>query len=313
MPLPHVTILMCTRNGAPFIEAQLGSLDGQSHGDWSMLVADDRSGDATAAIVDNWIAGAGAGRARRVNVDGHGIAANYLELLARTGPEDGAIAFCDQDDIWLPHKLQRALDRLAVVPRPDLPAAYACRSLVFHGHPGDAHPSRAPRRPPGFGNAMVQNILGGHALVLNAAAAALLRETVPAAVAARVPFHDWWAYLVLSGAGAHIVLDDEPGVLYRQHGANVLGDNQGPRAALTRARMIAARRYRGWLDRNFAGLEASAATLTPQNAAQLRRVVAWRARRGLPRLLYGPGRLGLYRQGVIDGIALSVMARTGWM
>jgi glycosyltransferase involved in cell wall biosynthesis len=313
MPLPHVTILMCARNGAPFIEEQLESLDRQSHGDWSILIADDRSSDATATIVDDWIAGAGAGRARCANVGGRGIAANYLELLARTGPEDGAIAFCDQDDIWLPHKLQRALERLAAVPRPDRPAAYACRSLVFHDRPDDARPSRAPRRLPAFGNAMVQNMLAGHALVINQAAAALLRDTVPAALAAGVPFHDWWAYLVLSGAGAQIVLDDEPGVLYRQHGANVLGDNRGLRAGLSRARMIAARRYRGWLDRNLAGLEACAGVLTPQSEAHLRRVVEWRARRGMPRLLQGPGQVGLYRQGMIDGAVLSVMARTGWM
>ena len=313
MPLPHVTVLMCTRNGAPFIEAQLDSLDRQRHADWSLLVADDRSTDATPEILDDWAARCAARAVQRVEVGGRGIGANYLELLGRTGPGAGAVAFCDQDDIWLPHKVQRALEWLAAVPHPDRPAAYVCRSLVFHDRPDAARPMRAPRRPPGFGNAMVQNILAGHALVLNPAAAALLRGTVPAALAAGVPFHDWWAYLVLSGAGAQIVRDDEPGVLYRQHDANVLGDNRGLRAALTRARMIAAGCYRGWLDCNFAGLEACADILTPQNATQLRRVVAWRARRGVARLLHGPGRVGLYRQGMIDGAALSVMARTGWM
>jgi hypothetical protein len=41
-----------------------------------------------------------------------------------------------------------------------------------------------------------------------------------------VYFHDWWFYLVVSAFGT-VVYDDEPSLLYRQHGGNVIGRGAG--------------------------------------------------------------------------------------
>ena len=48
---PHITILMATYNGARFLSAQLDSLLAQSHQNWSLIVSDDGSRDATMAIL----------------------------------------------------------------------------------------------------------------------------------------------------------------------------------------------------------------------------------------------------------------------
>ena len=58
---------------------------------------------------------------------------------------------------------------------------------------------RSPRfrAAPGFGNALVQSIAGGNTMLFNPAAKALLEAARPAAVVA----HDWWIYLLVSGAG----------------------------------------------------------------------------------------------------------------
>ena len=75
-----------------------------------------------------------------------------------------------------------------------------------------------PRRGPDFANALVENIATGCTVVIDAAAREALLRAIP-----RSPvMHDWWAYLVVSGLG-HVVYDERPFVLYRQHGGNVVG------------------------------------------------------------------------------------------
>ena len=39
-------------------------------------------------------------------------------------------------------------------------------------------------------------------------------------------FHDWWLYLVVSAFGT-VVYDNQPALLYRQHGGNAIGHGAG--------------------------------------------------------------------------------------
>ena len=80
--------------------------------------------------------------------------------------------------------------------------------------------SPALRRPPGFANALVQNIATGCTMVLNAAARRLVLDG-PAPPDGTL--HDWWCYLLVTGAGGTVIRDEEPALLYRQHGANAVG------------------------------------------------------------------------------------------
>jgi hypothetical protein len=152
---------------------------------------------------------------------------------------------------------------------------------------------RSPRfrRPPGFGNALVQSIAGGNTMLFNQAAKALMERVRPETVVA----HDWWIYILVSGAGGTVIYDPEPMVRYRQHGANAIGDNQGWRARLRRMRMLAGGRLAEYGDVNLAALERALPLLTPEARAQ---VMLLRHGRGLPpwRRLAGFRRIGLYRQ-----------------
>lgn len=106
--LPRITILLCTFNGARFLAAQLASIEQQTHSNWRLIVSNDGSTDDTLTIIRHF--------ADRVcqpveirHGPGRGAAANFLSLA--TDPEiDGDLfAFCDQDDVWHPAKLSRAL------------------------------------------------------------------------------------------------------------------------------------------------------------------------------------------------------------
>jgi hypothetical protein len=93
-----------------------------------------------------------------------------------------------------------------------------------------------------------------------------------------VPFWDWWLYLLLTGAGARILRDARPGVMYRAHGQNQVGPRQGPRAALWRLGQVMTGQYGACIDANLAALEPHMDLLTPASRATLIPLLAQSAR-----------------------------------
>lgn len=256
---PHVTILMAARDGARWLPAQLDSFLAQTHGNWSLWVSDDGSTDDTRAIVIDF-----ARRHPRHDVrlfDGpcRGAAANFLSLLLHPDLQPGIVALSDQDDVWLPFKIARALDRIAAAG--DGAVLYGGQSLHAGPDLRITGRSRTGGAVASFGNALVQNVVSGHSAVLSAEALRIVRG---AGDPGRVPFHDWWLYLLLSGAGAQVIVDPEAVLLYRQHDSNLLGAHSGPRAHLRRMRAIARGDYRAWVETNLAALGQVAPLLTEE-------------------------------------------------
>lgn len=292
MPKPtHIRILLCTRNGAAHLPAQLQSYLDQSHGDWSLWVSDDNSKDATREILGRFALDHPGHECRVFEGPGRGSAANYLSLLARL-PDNGAlIALSDQDDVWLPDKLARAAAAMSVQGS-DRPVAYASAQII-----ADATLTRQVRsRPvplgPCFGNALVQNILSGNSLVLNPALVALIRDNLPER---DIAFHDWWIYQMVTGAGGLAIYDHKPSLIYRQHGANVLSANRGFAAVRRRVAMVWRREYARWVRLQTAALQSRASALTPENRAVLDEFAAGIGRGGLARARQLQ-RLGIRRQ-----------------
>lgn len=276
--LPHVTILMGTRNGAAHLRAQLASLAAQDHPRWSLWVSDDGSTDATLPVLRGF---ARTCRNPVILLPGpeRGLAANYLALLCHPDLPEGPVAFADQDDLWLPTHLRRGLTALGQ--EPDGPGqAYVPHRLLWRaGQVPRPMPWRIARAP-GFRNALVESLLAGSGLMLDTAAMRLARRAGPV----EVPFWDWWLYLLLSGAGAALHHDHMPGLLYRAHGGNALGPRAGIRAALWRLRHLRNGTYHHWIAANLAALEPHMALLTPDARAILGPLLPLADRRRLRRL-----------------------------
>ena len=305
---PQVRILMGTYNGAAWLGPQLASFADQSHGDWSLWTADDGSTDATRACLVGFAAAHPGREIRQFDGPGRGAAQNFLGLLARPGPGDGYTAFSDQDDVWMPDKLERALAALGAGD-PGRPAVYASASYLTGPELEDPRPSPPMRRPPSFGNALVQNVLAGNTIVLNPAAARIARAAAPAAQAAGVPFHDWWLYQLMTGIGARIHADPAPGLYYRQHAENLLGENRSRKARTRRSLMALNGDYAGWIDRNLAALTPEV-PLTPENRARIDGFARLRRRPG-PTAAAELKRLGIRRQSRSGTLAIQALAMTG--
>ncbi|MDS9469137.1 glycosyltransferase family 2 protein [Paracoccus sp. MBLB3053] len=259
--MTKVSILMAVYNGQRFLQEQLDSFVAQDGVDWSLTASDDGSTDGSADIIAAFAA-LHPGRVEQVQGPRNGVAENFRHLLSFVPTSADFAAFSDQDDVWLPGKLSRAVSMLEKV-TDGRPALYCSRTRIVSCDLGQRGLSRDISRPPSFRNALVQNIASGNTIVLNRAAVDLLQAAH--AEAGPVPIHDWWAYQIIAGAGGEIVFDREPALLYRQHGENSIGANAGLRSLRERVQMTMRGRFASWHRMNTAALSASSHRMTEAN------------------------------------------------
>ena len=305
--LPDVAVLMAVYQGGTHLEAQLDSLAAQEHPQWHLIASDDGSSDGTAQKLAAF-ANAFPRTVLRQG-PGQGGTANFMSLITGLGDEVTRgtwIAFSDQDDVWFPDRLSRGIAALGAHTGP---ALYCSRTWITDEALETRRLSAARPRALGFRNALVQNVASGNTILLNAAAADLVRDA--ASESTQMPVvHDWWVYQLIAGAGGALVHDDTPTLLYRQHAVNEIGANDTARARLKRIGMLLAGEMGAWNDVNIAVLRKSAARLTPDNRALLEKFAAARAM-PLPVRLRQMRKLGLYRQTRISTVALWVASVLG--
>ena len=299
-----VTIVMGTYQGERFIKEQLDSLAAQIHYNWRLYVSDDDSSDKTREIIRHF--------STTLNndiilVDGpcQGFTLNFLTAICQA-PEADYYAFSDQDDIWEPDKLERALSILQSVEE-NRPALYCGRTHIVDAAARSIGLSPAFLRPPSFANALVQNIGGGNTMVMNRAARELLRT---AGVGEDVVSHDWWTYQLVSGAGGYVHYDLQPKVRYRQHGSNLNGANSTIIARAQRIRLMFQGRFKTWTDRNVRALNRARHLLTPESRDLIDALVEVRAHT-FPRNVILLSRSGIYRQTFRGTIGLTVATAFG--
>lgn len=209
----RLTVLMSTYNGLPWLDEQIDSIARQTWPDIRLRIRDDGSTDGTPtrlrALAQTSRLSDGVVFGKNV-----GVFTSFMTLLTDAGDESAYYAFCDQDDVWLPDKCERAIRRLEAVPA-QVPAMVYTRLRFTDADLNPTGWSPIPTES-GFHNALVQNQATGCTIVMNAAARRKVLESVPDWAL----MHDWWCYLVVSAFGV-VIFDAEPGVLYRKHGSNV--------------------------------------------------------------------------------------------
>lgn len=253
---PAFAVVLSAYDGAAHVEAQVESIRAQTLRDWRLYVRDDSSRDDTYTRL-----AACAARDPRIEVlapDGRnlGPAASFGLLLQQAFDRGERYVFLsDQDDVWLPAKCERMLSQMRALEAEtgaDMPIlvhtdlrvvddalATIQESFTRFLRIDAAEEQRARRLL--FGNSVT-----GCATLVNAA---LLRCALPMP---EVAMHDWWLGLC-AGAFGKLEFIDEPAVLYRQHGRNVVG----ARGLRARAATIMRTPRAWWLDsarRFLAGL-----------------------------------------------------------
>ncbi|HYE96792.1 MAG TPA: glycosyltransferase [Rubricoccaceae bacterium] len=159
----RVSVVLATYNGEAFLGEQLGSLTVQTARPHELVVADDGSTDATLGIVEAFARSAPFPVRVHRNPGTLGFTENFLRAAGQA--EGDVLAFCDQDDVWRPEKLERCL---AMLDDPDVVMAIHAGQVV------DATLTRRGRRHPDFardgavermGPVLMNGIVPGFALV----------------------------------------------------------------------------------------------------------------------------------------------------
>ena len=296
---PLVTILLGTCNGGRFITEQLDTIAQQTHTNWELVVSDDGSSDETLAVLGDYTARWPEGRLTVRRGPCEGFCRNFLYLACDPGKSSDIYAFADQDDIWEPEKIERAVAWIENIP-PGVPALYCSRTKSVDECGKELGFSPLFMRPPSFKNALVQSIGGGNTMVFNEAARRLL-ASVGADVS--VPSHDWWLYILVTGCGGAVYYDPEPRLRYRQHAGNIVGSNVGLSARLARLTFVLRGRFSDWNDLHLAALSQAKGKLTPENLTILDQFAAIRRKPFLERMR-GFYNLNLQRQTLSGQVGL---------
>ncbi len=224
MPKPTIDILMATYNGEHYVAEQIESIQRQTYREWRLLVSDDCSTDNTLSIVKTCAASD-----PRISVVSEGLRRggareNFMSLLYKSSSP--YVMFCDQDDVWLPEKIEVSLAKLRDIEesQPDTPClVFADMEVVDAGlnvisrsfeRDSNIDPTRTS-----FPQVLAQSLGAGCTMVVNRPLVKLM--TFHSDHDGMI-MHDHWATIVSAAFGS-IAYVDKPLSLYRQHGDNTIG------------------------------------------------------------------------------------------
>ena len=227
-----VAVLLSSFNGARFVVEQLASIRTQTHRNIQIFWRDDASTDGTLDIVARCFGMV------PLETGPRGVIASYRWLLqAAYDMHYRMFAFADQDDVWAPDKVERAVTALRGVRGP---ALYCARQVLVDTELRRIGVSPPFHGPIGFPAALTQNIATGCTILLNRPAVDLILKTLRGQ-----QFHDWWSYLMIAAAGGQVITDEAEVVQYRQHAGNAIG---APATVLNRAKAAIRRGPRAFMN-----------------------------------------------------------------
>jgi glycosyltransferase involved in cell wall biosynthesis len=137
-----ISVALCCYNGSAYLGEQLASLEWQTVRPSEVVVCDDGSTDDTLRLVENFSRRVPFPVRTHVNQENLQFTGNFLKAASLCTGD--IIAFCDQDDIWEPEKLERCAHAMALE---------AADLLVHEGRVVVATGRRTAARIPDFSHA----------------------------------------------------------------------------------------------------------------------------------------------------------------
>jgi len=211
-------------NGERFLKQQIDSILSQTYSEWSLFVRDGVSSDNTISIVNgysrNYI-----DKIRLVEGGSNHILNESINDLLSFSSAD-YLMFCDQDDVWLPDKIEITLNKMKemeakysssmpILIHTDLKVAddklNALSESFWKFQHLDAEKGRSLNR------LLTQNTVTGCTMMINRALKNKIKNIPEQAIV-----YDWWIALIAAAFGKvdYVV---KPTILYRQHEDNSIG------------------------------------------------------------------------------------------
>jgi glycosyltransferase involved in cell wall biosynthesis len=204
-----ISVALAAYKGEQYIAEQLNSILPQLGDNDEIIVSDDfphgKTREAVSGIRDK--------RIRYIEGQGKGVVRNFENALnACTGD---VIFLCDQDDVWMPDKVEKVLD--AIRKGADLVLHDAA---VTDGALNITQPSFFEVRGSNasYAKNLIKNSFVGCCMAFTRK---VMEESLP--FPRELPMHDWWIALVAIKKGYKTFLLNESLIKWRRHGENVTG------------------------------------------------------------------------------------------
>jgi rhamnosyltransferase len=230
--MKKIAVLMPVFNGEQFLAEQISSIFSQIDVSIDLYISDDGSTDGTLDVLntinfqytlvprDNACGSAGL---------------SFLQLIYDVDFSGyNFVAFADQDDIWLPAKLSRAVDMLVK----NSADGYSANDIAFW--PDGRCVTSIKSLPQKKYDHYFESIGRGCTYCICSSALQRFKEEVLANGVPQIShvMHDWLIYAYFRERDLQWFADDYVALLYRQHFNNALGVNSGFRAIVDRFKLM---------------------------------------------------------------------------
>jgi rhamnosyltransferase len=233
--VPRVAVLLAVFNGVAWLEEQILSILRQKDIEVTLYISVDLSDDNTEQLVV--LLSEKYSKIKHLDFGKHlgGAALNFYHLLSMVNFQDfDYIALADQDDVWLPGKLKRAISCLSVLNA----HAYSSNATAFWDDGRKIEIIKSQKQTtwdflfesagPGCTYVLTQNIVLQIQLMLQE----------QRALVNTIYMHDWLIYAFVRSKKYRWFIDDNSYILYRQHKHNVIGVNIGINAFVGRSQKV---------------------------------------------------------------------------
>lgn len=225
-----VAILLATYNGEKYITEQLDSIAHQTYHDYCCYIHDDGSTDGTRELVLNYCK-RNPEQFRYVEGPSCGGAKYNFFFLMENIQNEKYIMFSDQDDYWMPEKVevtlrtmqeeenngQNSTEYICVYSNLEVVNTYLSMiNTSFYKYSGK-QPLKNDLK-----SLIMTNVVVGCTMMINRK---LLEKALELKNRELLFMHDWWIALIASASGKMIFID-KPLIKYRQHSGNVVGANK---------------------------------------------------------------------------------------
>ncbi|MCL2436418.1 MAG: glycosyltransferase family 2 protein [Clostridiales bacterium] len=222
-----ISILLASYNGEKYIAEQIDSLLGQTVQDFKLYICDDQSTDSTFSIALQFAEKYPAKIFAMQNKQNSGSAKhNFMKMMI--AHKDDYVMLCDQDDIWMPDKIEKSLKKMKemektyelftpILVHSDLKVVDENLRVISSSHRKRVN---ADVEKTSLNNVIAMNTVTGCAAIYNRALSNLILVEPDFMV-----MHDWWLAITAAALGK-IGTIDEPTVLYRQHDNNDIGSKK---------------------------------------------------------------------------------------
>lgn len=212
----NVLVLLSTYNGEKYLKNLLDSVLNQQGCNFNILIRDDCSKDNTVEIIKEY-------QKKYDNIEFYtgenlGYAKSFWNLIQKSD-DFNYYAFCDQDDIWLPNKLENAIKLIQKNKDKDnQPVLYTSNVICVDNNMNKLeNKSFFCEKPLNIYESFQKSILPGCTFVFNNNAKKILKL-----YNGFMESHDWATYVIINTFGK-VIYDSNSYIHYRIHEQNTIG------------------------------------------------------------------------------------------